>query len=1485
MNDINGPNPYWLRVGETYVEHGTSSFFFYNEIIFSSEFLQNGVAAVLGEHTVTYKKNASFLSPAQYQVRTVHVYESPTVTFLGDNPAYYLRSEGYNDPGITVSSAYPTTGWQWEREDFQGLLGDDTTYYYKITNANFYFTHELTAYARTTTAVDPPEISLNGEASLILEYLTTWQDPGATSSDTVTVEYSEEFAAASTGLLFVLGTFTATYTATSTHGFTTSVTRTIEVAASPTVTLLGPNPLYHLRGESLDDPGAESNMLEITGLPSGSNGVYRNTGLVADGSPVYQLVGSESRYILKYRYGSFFSGYNYQWLLRNEPNRNSGPSGLIAYRAENQSLVAEGGQWYMASSHSGFQATVAVYMATPGTVDLAEVGSVDRTYSVTDDATGFTASATRTIVVADLPTIELQGLSHPVMVLSYTWNDPGATSDHAVTDSAPFRVASTGQLLLTGTFTVTYTTTDPTTGFTNSVVRTVTVVPDPTITLNGDASVTLAYDDILWQDPGASGGSGLPVVIGDQYDYTVTVGAASSGSGNKYYIDGVEAPALTLAEGRHRFAMGANVTSHPFIFTEALGAGSGSTAVAHANISYPANYQQGGVVEIIVTSEWPGSSSSLYYGCAQHANMGSATPIATTGTFNRRQAGSHTITYTATDSHGFTATTTRTVTVQEAPPVVPITDPPVITVAPTTVLPLGTAFVDDYATTGVDAALVTEHDHSAGVYVREGAYYKQTTGLHALVEVDTMSLVVGSEQTLDIGDFGSFTRNGYVYRDEEIQVPLDRSGTAFHTRQGYFWHEGTNNKFAKNDVGDWVAWKLTAWSYFCVGSSGDSFPGQSVREFWNYPDASGGNYPITSTLRGGRWAVVDWAPWEALSYATDWATVQSATHAYANTWGGSWYVWDGSSTFVESTVMEVVSSQVSVAVDGAVQENVPGEYTLTYTATDNASGLSATAQHVVTVVGPPTITLVGDSVVTVEHLTSWSDPGATSDATVSASVPVELDGFALVGSYTITYTATDVHGLTSTITRTVNVVLPPTLSLNGPSPQLVETGTAWEDPGATGGGTVSASGNVDTSAAGTYPVVYTATDQFGFTTSLTRIVEVVDPPVVTLEGAASVIIEYLTVWHDPGATSDAPVATTYSSPFLEPTTSTVYELGSFAITYTATDAATGFTSSVSRAVQVSAPPTLTLEGDATMTLATGSTWVDPGYQSTVATTVSGDVDTSATGIYVITYTALDASTGLNATLSRTVVVADPPTVQMSGTSPVYHPLNTSYADAGATGPSLVTTGAVDTALAGSYTLTYTATDTSTGLTATAQRIVVVAGPPTIILQGETEGIEVRYGTPWTDPGYIVGPGVSVNADALDTAVSGVVTLTYVATDDVTGFTSTATRTVTVLAPAQIHALGRPTHRGAHRDRTPFNLNVTQDHAVVTLDVSSTRNYNLILHSSVNEISVILTGCPDGRGGMVSIVGSCSATVGDVTKSIVDAGLFEYFTMGDLVTIR
>ena len=57
----------------------------------------------------------------------------------------------------------------------------------------------------------------------------------------------------------------------------------------------------------------------------------------------------------------------------------------------------------------------------------------------------------------------------------------------------------------------------------------------------------------------------------------------------------------------------------------------------------------------------------------------------------------------------------------------------------------------------------------------------------------------------------------------------------------------------------------------------------------------------------------------------------------------------------------------------------------------------------------------------------------------------------------------------------------------------VEQGATWTDAGATadGGETVTASGTVDTSAAGTYTITYTATDAAGNVGTATRTVTVV----------------------------------------------------------------------------------------------------------------------------------------------------------------------------------------------------------------------------------------------------------------------------------------------------------------------------------------------------------------------------------------------------------
>jgi len=74
---------------------------------------------------------------------------------------------------------------------------------------------------------------------------------------------------------------------------------------------------------------------------------------------------------------------------------------------------------------------------------------------------------------------------------------------------------------------------------------------------------------------------------------------------------------------------------------------------------------------------------------------------------------------------------------------------------------------------------------------------------------------------------------------------------------------------------------------------------------------------------------------------------------------------------------------------------------------------------------PPIITILGNNPVTVNQNSVYTDAGATATDDVDSTVNVELSGSvdtSIVGSYTITYTATDKAGNTATATRTVNVL-------------------------------------------------------------------------------------------------------------------------------------------------------------------------------------------------------------------------------------------------------------------------------------------------------------------------------------------------------------------------------------------------------------------------------------------------------------------------------
>jgi len=122
-------------------------------------------------------------------------------------------------------------------------------------------------------------------------------------------------------------------------------------------------------------------------------------------------------------------------------------------------------------------------------------------------------------------------------------------------------------------------------------------------------------------------------------------------------------------------------------------------------------------------------------------------------------------------------------------------------------------------------------------------------------------------------------------------------------------------------------------------------------------------------------------------------------------------------------------------------------------------------------------------------------------------------------------------------------------------------------------------------------------------------------------------------------------------------------------------------------------------------------------------TVRGSVNPDASDIYVLNYSATNAA-GAVATTTRTVVVTDttPPILTLVGASPLNLDVGTPFTDPGATAfdacegdltASIVSTGTVNTAAPGSYTLNYTVTD-SNGNPATTNRTVLVRDAPAIL---------------------------------------------------------------------------------------------------------------------------------------------------------------------------
>jgi hypothetical protein len=306
----------------------------------------------------------------------------------------------------------------------------------------------------------------------------------------------------------------------------------------------------------------------------------------------------------------------------------------------------------------------------------------------------------------------------------------------------------------------------------------------------------------------------------------------------------------------------------------------------------------------------------------------------------------------------------------------------------------------------------------------------------------------------------------------------------------------------------------------------------------------------------------------------------------------------------------------------------------------------------------------------------------------------------------------------------------PKIQLIGESMITLDGGAVFNDPGATAAdpedGDISdeiviGGDSVDTDTEGTYVITYNVSDSDGLAAAeviRTVIVEIDDLPVITLIGPATLVLVVGDTYDEPGATAQDPEDGDLTDRIVVDDPVDTAVPGTYMVTYTVEDSA-GNQAQAQRTVIVEAarvdqPPTITLNGAATVTITEGDTYADPGATATDAEdgdltgqiTVNNPVDTSTPGTYTVTYTVQDSG-GNVVQVRRTVIVEaapppppidQPPTITLLGDATVTLTEGDTYTDGGAT--------------PGTYTVTYTVEDSGSNQ-AQAQRTVIVeaAAPP------------------------------------------------------------------------------------------------------------------------------------------------------------------------------
>ncbi len=1089
-------------------------------------------------------------------------------------------------------------------------------------------------------------------------------------------------------------------------------------------------------------------------------------------------------------------------------------------------------------------------------ISISTLGDQTYTYRCTDSS-GNSSEISRTVTVVDTtpPVITLTGSSTVYLEYKATYVDLGYTcsDNYEGNCTTSVDVASNLDNAALGTYTITYSYTDTNTNF-FSIDRTIIVqdTTKPVILLNGTASVG-HYPGEVYTDLGAvctdgyddDKGISLNLTVSDNVNvdvvglYNVTYNCTDS-EGN---VADTVTRTVNVTESHDTEAPVISLTGDSLVIVEAFGAYTESGATATDNL---------------------------------HTDINST--LAITGVYDLTTVGLYVLTYTVTDAGGNFDTVTRTIQVVD-------TTAPVITVTNPTVTH---EVFDTYVDSGVTCSDVYDDYHSIAISPTStdnininvlGTYTityqcRDSENNSAIEVTKTVEVIDTAKPVLTLNGASTvylevhvdtFNDLGAVCNDDYYgQISNNVAGvhTIDNTTVGTYYVtynciDGSTNSAEEitrtvivQDTEKPVI-TLTGDSTITLEYGVDTYVENGATCSDNYDGDCTLDIVIDASeldvntvgIYSIYYDVTDTQTNEAIQVVRTVRVVDTESPVVTLTGSSTIYLNVHVDSYTEygATCSDNYYTGLSVSIDySAVDTSVVNTYTVAYNCIDGSTNSATTVYRTVIVEDneAPVITITGDNPYTIAQHAVYTDEGATCTDNYDLTCSVTVSGISSIdtsvsGSYIVTYTAQDVNGNTSSVTREVKVSddTKAVITLVSSDEITVELLGTYTKPTYTcvdnvdGDCTSSVdydNSNVDVTNVGEYTITLNYTDSSNNESDeITITVYVVDttPPVITLVGGSTVVLEYLDTYVELGATcSDnyyTGLVANIKDMDIDNTT-----LGNYTVTYECVDGSGIYATEVTRTVSVedNTPPVITLIGDNPLEVQGGSEYVEPGFtcldnydgDCTTSVVTSSNFNTTILGTYTITYNVMDIEGNNAVQVTRTIEVIDtlPPTVTLIGESSITHELGNVYIDEGVECEDLfegdcssiivavyqykvneedeyTSATSVSGFVGGYYLITYYYNDFSSNNSNVVTREIYVRDsvPPILTLIGPSE-VDMYMGQSYYEYGILAydaydGIVSYTVTHSIDVNTEGSYTVTYTASDSF-GNTDSISRTVNVL---------------------------------------------------------------------------------------------------------